>query len=398
MPSKEDLFIDINAFDYPLAESQIAQFALEPRDSSKLLIYQVNDQSIKEDVFRNLTENVPENASFYFNNAKVIPARIFLTTSTGAKIEVFLLKPFDKDYQQAMSALHSIKWECMIGNKKKWKESEVLTLNLNNNLVHFELIDETIVEIKWSFELPFVSLLTEIGKIPLPPYIKRLSNEHDETRYQTVYSKIEGSVAAPTAGLHFTESVLESIDKRTQGKRELTLHVGAGTFLPVKVQNAIEHTMHEEHFSVEISTIKQLLNDDYVIAVGTTSVRVLESLYWCGVNVINKTQNPFCIDQFAAFNEGDKIMSDYKTVLSSLVQFLEAENKAQLIGITSIMIFPGYDFKIVRGLVTNFHQPKSTLILLISAFVNQNWKGIYQYALENQFRFLSYGDSSILLR
>ena len=398
MPSKEDLFIDINAFDYPLAESQIAQFALEPRDSSKLLIYQVNDQSIKEDVFRNLTENVPKNASFYFNNAKVIPARIFLTTSTGAKIEVFLLKPFDKDYQQAMSALHSIKWECMIGNKKKWKESEVLTLNLNNNLVHFELIDETIVEIKWSFELPFVSLLTEIGKIPLPPYIKRLSNEHDETRYQTVYSKIEGSVAAPTAGLHFTESVLESIDKRTQGKRELTLHVGAGTFLPVKVQNAIEHTMHEEHFSVEISTIKQLLNDDYVIAVGTTSVRVLESLYWCGVNVINKTQNPFCIDQFAAFNEGDKIMSDYKTVLSSLVQFLEAENKAQLIGITSIMIFPGYDFKIVRGLVTNFHQPKSTLILLISAFVNQNWKGIYQYALENQFRFLSYGDSSILLR
>jgi S-adenosylmethionine:tRNA ribosyltransferase-isomerase len=398
LPSKENLFIDINAFDYPLAESQIAQFALEPRDSSKLLIYQVNDQSIKEDVFRNLTENVPENASFYFNNAKVIPARIFLTTSTGAKIEVFLLKPFDKDYQQAMSALHSIKWECMIGNKKKWKESEVLTLNLNNNLVRFELIDETIVEIKWSFELPFVSLLTEIGKIPLPPYIKRLSNEHDETRYQTVYSKIEGSVAAPTAGLHFTESVLESIDKRTQGKRELTLHVGAGTFLPVKVQNAIEHTMHKEHFSVEISTIKQLLNDDYVIAVGTTSVRVLESLYWCGVNVINKTQNPFCIDQFAAFNEGDKIMPDYKTVLSSLVQFLEAENKAQLIGITSIMIFPGYDFKIVRGLVTNFHQPKSTLILLISAFVNQNWKGIYQYALENQFRFLSYGDSSILLR
>jgi S-adenosylmethionine:tRNA ribosyltransferase-isomerase len=398
LPSKEDLFIDINAFDYPLAESQIAQFALEPRDSSKLLIYQVNDQSIKEDVFRNLTENVPENASFYFNNAKVIPARIFLTTSTGAKIEVFLLKPFDKDYQQAMSALHSIKWECMIGNKKKWKESEVLTLNLNNNLVHFELIEETIVEIKWFFELPFVSLLTEIGKIPLPPYIKRLSNEHDETRYQTVYSKIEGSVAAPTAGLHFTESVLESIDKRTQGKRELTLHVGAGTFLPVKVQNAIEHTMHEEHFSVEISTIKQLLNDDYVIAVGTTSVRVLESLYWCGVNVINKTQNPFCIDQFAAFNEGDKIMPDYKTVLSSLVQFLEAENKAQLIGITSIMIFPGYDFKIVRGLVTNFHQPKSTLILLISAFVNQNWKGIYQYALENEFRFLSYGDSSILLR
>jgi len=398
LPSKENLFIDINAFDYPLAESQIAQFALEPRDSSKLLIYQVNDQSIKEDVFRNLTENVPENASFYFNNAKVIPARIFLTTSTGAKIEVFLLKPFDKDYQQAMSALHSIKWECMIGNKKKWKESEVLTLNLNNNLVRFELIDETIVEIKWSFELPFVSLLTEIGKIPLPPYIKRLSNEHDETRYQTVYSKIEGSVAAPTAGLHFTESVLESIDKRTQGKRELTLHVGAGTFLPVKVQNAIEHTMHKEHFSVEISTIKQLLNDDYVIAVGTTSVRVLESLYWCGVNLINKTENPFCIDQFAAFNEGDKIMPDYKTVLSSLVQFLEAENKAQLIGITSIMIFPGYDFKIVRGLVTNFHQPKSTLILLISAFVNQNWKGIYQYALENQFRFLSYGDSSILLR
>jgi S-adenosylmethionine:tRNA ribosyltransferase-isomerase len=309
-----------------------------------------------------------------------------------------LLKPFDKDYQQAMSAQHSIIWECMIGNKKKWKNDELLTLNLNGNLVNFELVNDTIVEIKWTFDLPFVSLLTEIGKIPLPPYIKRLSNEHDETRYQTVYSKIEGSVAAPTAGLHFTEAVLESINKRTQGKRELTLHVGAGTFLPVKVQNAIEHTMHEEHFSVEISTIKQLLHDEYVIAVGTTSVRVLESLYWCGVNVINKTANPFCIDQFAAFNEGVKVLPDYKEVLSSLVQYLESEKKEQLIGITSIMIFPGYDFKIVRGLVTNFHQPKSTLILLISAFVNQNWKGIYQYALENQFRFLSYGDSSILLR
>ena len=398
MPSKEDLFIDINAFDYPLPESQIAQFAIEPRDSSKLLIYQVKDQSIHEDVFKNLTKNVPSNASFYFNNAKVIPARIFLTTKTGAKIEVFLLKPFDKDYQQAMSALHSIQWECLVGNKKKWKESEVLTLNLNGNLVNFELQNNSIVEIKWSFDLPFVQLLTEIGKIPLPPYIKRLSNLHDESRYQTVYSKIEGSVAAPTAGLHFTESVLDSINKNTLGQRELTLHVGAGTFLPVKVQNAIEHTMHEEHFSVDISTIKQLLNDEYVIAVGTTSVRVLESLYWCGVNVINKSENPFCIDQFAALNQGEHIRHDNKTVLSSLLKYLESEKKEQLIGMTSIMIFPGYDFKIVRGLVTNFHQPKSTLLLLISAFVNQNWKEIYQYALNHQFRFLSYGDSSILLR
>ncbi len=398
MPSKEDLFIDINAFDYPLLESQIAQFALEPRDSSKLLIYKVDDQKIKEDVFKNLTENVPNNASFYFNNAKVIPARIFLTTVTGAKIEVFLLKPFDKDYQQAMSALHSIKWECMIGNKKKWKNDEILTLNLNGNLVEFELVNDKIVEIKWSLDLAFVSLLTEIGKIPLPPYIKRLSNEHDETRYQTVYSKIEGSVAAPTAGLHFTDAVLESINKKTQGIRELTLHVGAGTFLPVKVQNAIEHNMHEEHFSINIITIKQLLYDEYVIAVGTTSVRVIESLYWCGLNVINETVNPFCIDQFVAFNEDSKVLPDYKVVLTALIKYLENENKEQLIGITSIMIFPGYEFKIVRGLVTNFHQPKSTLLLLISAFVNQNWKQIYQYALRHQFRFLSYGDSSILLR
>ena len=213
-----------------------------------------------------------------------------------------------------------------------------------------------------------------------------------------LYSKIEGSVAAPTAGLHFTETVLESVNKKTLGKRELTLHVGAGTFLPVKVQNAIDHTMHEEHFSVEIATIKQLLNDEYVIAVGTTSVRVLESLYWCGVNVINKTVNPFCVDQFAAFNEGGELLPDYKVVLIALINFLENENMEQLIGITSIMIFPGYDFKIVRGLVTNFHQPKSTLLLLISAFVNENWKEIYQYALNHQYRFLSYGDSSILLR
>jgi S-adenosylmethionine:tRNA ribosyltransferase-isomerase len=286
----------------------------------------------------------------------------------------------------------------MIGNKKKWKKDEILTLNLNENLVKFVLVNDTIVEIKWTFDLTFVSLLTEIGKIPLPPYIKRISNDHDETRYQTVYSKIEGSVAAPTAGLHFTEEVLESINKKTQGKRELTLHVGAGTFLPVKVQNAIEHTMHEEHFSVDIETIKQLRNDEYVIAVGTTSVRVLESLFWCGLNVMNETANPFCIDQFAAFNEGNKLLPEYKVVLSALIEYLETEKKDQLIGITSIMIFPGYDFKIVRGLVTNFHQPKSTLMLLISAFVNQNWKEIYEYALNHQFRFLSYGDSSILLR
>lgn len=391
-------YININDFDYPLTEGQIAQFALEPRDSSKLLVYHSKEGQIQESVFNSIIDFVPSNATFYFNNAKVIPARVFLKNENNAKIELFLIKPLNKDYQQAMSALGSIQWECLIGNKKKWKNTEVLKLNVNGNIVEFEQFNDNVVNIKWDFDLPFVSLLTEIGKMPLPPYIKRDSSLNDENRYQTIYSKVQGSVAAPTAGLHFTDNVLRDIENKTKGKRELTLHVGAGTFLPVKVQNAMEHTMHDEHFSVDIHTIKQIIDDDYIIAVGTTSVRVLESLYWCGVNVLKNIQNPFIINQFVANQKHSETLPTVKNALMALIEYMDLKNINILNGVTSIMIVPGYDFIIVKGLVTNFHQPKSTLLLLISAFVNQNWKEIYQYAINHQFRFLSYGDSSLLLR
>jgi len=384
----------ISDFNYELPEERIAQQAAEPRDSSKLLLYQKG--RIQDHVFNHLPELLPGNASLFFNDAKVIPARIFLQNGHGAKIEVFLLQPHQKDYVSAVNAVNYTEWICLIGNKKKWKPEEILSVDIYSTTVQIQQLDAQVLSFTWKGSTPFVELLGHMGTMPLPPYIKHLANKSDEKRYQTVYSKTPGSVAAPTAGLHFTEEVMRNIQNRQIPSAFVTLHVSAGTFLPVKTDNALEHVMHKEIFSIHIEALQYLRRAEKIIAVGTTSCRVLESLYWCAVNLQNHLPDPFEISQFAATDHHSHL-PDNKTAVDLLIRYCEEKGIEEIHGETSIMITPGYTFRFVEGLITNFHQPKSTLLLLISAFIGENWKIIYEHALKNNYRFLSYGDSSLLL-
>jgi S-adenosylmethionine:tRNA ribosyltransferase-isomerase len=382
----------IKDFDYSLSEDKIAQTAAEPRDSSKLLFY--TKGQISDKVFSNLPELLPNNSSLYFNNAKVIPARIFLKNSNGATIEVFLLQPYKMEHVKALNARETCVWSCLIGNKKKWKSGEVLEIAIEGTNIQVKQIEDLVVEFTWQSGLAFVELIEKIGKLPLPPYIKHEATDEDAGRYQTVYSKIQGSVAAPTAGLHFTDAVLDVISKKGISQNFVTLHVSAGTFLPVKVEDARTHDMHQEIYSVNKAEIQSILDGKQIIAVGTTSIRVLESLYWAGVNLIEKKENPFKIEQFVYENR-----QTYTTAesMSAILNYLEGNKIEAVYGETSIMVIPGYTFRVVKGLITNFHQPKSTLLLLISAFLGDDWKRVYAHALDNGYRFLSYGDSSLLL-
>ncbi len=382
----------IKDFDYNLTEDKIAQSAAEPRDSSKLLLY--SKGQISDKVFSSLPELLPDNSSLYFNNAKVIPARIFLKNSNAATIEVFLLQPYKMEHVQALNAKESCVWSCLIGNKKKWKPEEVLEIEIEGTRIQLKQIEDLVVEFKWQSGLAFVELLEKIGKLPLPPYIKHEANEEDAGRYQTVYSKIQGSVAAPTAGLHFTQEVLDEVNRIGISQNYVTLHVSAGTFLPVKVEDARAHDMHQEIYSANKAEIEAILDGKQIIAVGTTSTRVLESLFWAGVNLIEKSENPFKIEQFVY--EGRKECS-LEESMQAILSYLNYKGIEAVYGETSIMIIPGYRFRVVKGLITNFHQPKSTLLLLISAFIGESWKTVYAHALENDYRFLSYGDSSLLL-
>lgn len=386
--------LSISDFNYELPEERIAQHAAEPRDSSKLLLF--SNGEISDHVFGEVVELLPENSTLFFNDAKVIPARILVKNSNGANIEIFLLQPFNAEYSSAVNALNYSEWSCLIGNLKKWKDGEVLEAMIAGVRLEMKLKAPGLVSFSWNGEQPFIELLSHLGSMPLPPYIKHKADKHDEARYQTVYSKTEGSVAAPTAGLHFTEKVLEDLDKRHIERQHVTLHVSAGTFLPVKTENALEHVMHKEVFSVRISVLKSLSGADRVIAVGTTSCRVLESLYWCGVNVINGHKDPFMVSQFPYLEDHSKIIPGNEAI-DALVKYMESRNIDEIHGATSIMITPGYRFMMIKGLLTNFHQPKSTLLLLISAFIGENWKKVYKHALEGEYRFLSYGDSSLLL-
>jgi S-adenosylmethionine:tRNA ribosyltransferase-isomerase len=382
----------IKDYDYNLTEGKIAQSALEPRDSSKLLVYKAGQ--ISDAKFSELPEILEANSSLFFNDAKVIPARIFLKNSNGATIEVFLLQPFKSEHVQALNSKENCRWTCLIGNKNKWKHDEVLEIEIEGTLAQIKQVEDLVVEFTWKGESTFVELLEKIGKLPLPPYIKHEANEHDKGRYQTVYSKIQGSVAAPTAGLHFTDAVLSEIKKKSIAQNFVTLHVSAGTFLPVKVEDARAHHMHQEIYSVNRVAIESILKSKQTIAVGTTSIRVLESLYWAGVNLIECRENPFKIEQFVY--EGRPEYS-LKASIEAVLQFLNQNKLDSVYGQTSIMVVPGYEFKVVKGLITNFHQPKSTLLLLISALLGDNWKKVYAHALDNGYRFLSYGDSSLLL-
>jgi len=394
----------INNFDYELLDERIAKFPLPQRDASKLLIY--NKGKISESVFSNLADYLPENSLLICNNTRVIQARLIFQKLTGARIEVFCLEPSEPvDYALSLGATETCVWKCMIGNLKKWK-GETLTRTFDENGISTELKAELLesendvhlVRFSWNNpEKHFAEILEKAGELPIPPYLHRKTEESDKTTYQTVYSKVEGSVAAPTAGLHFTPEVFDSLKKKNVEIQELTLHVGAGTFQPVKSENANDHQMHAEVIEVNKTTIEKLIkNLGNIIAVGTTSMRTLESLYFIGLKIAeNPNIEHFYIPQMIPYE--NESQTSPMEALKLVLDYMNKRGMNNIHASTQIMIKPGYEFRIVNGLITNFHQPKSTLMLLVSAFVNGNWRAIYDYALSNNFRFLSYGDSSLLL-
>lgn len=402
---KETLDIQIEDYNYNLPDERIAKYPLDKRDTSKLLISR--DGEIGEDTFCNLAGYLPDNSLMVFNNTKVIQARLHFRKSTGAQIEIFCLEPhLPNDYQVNFQQTHTCSWICLVGNLKKWKEGELIKeIDINGEKVEIRAKriqshgDSHIIQFEWDKPVSFSEILDVAGELPIPPYLNRDTEEKDKQTYQTVYSKIDGSVAAPTAGLHFTPEVFDSLKNKGIKTAEITLHVGAGTFKPVKSEQIADHVMHAEFISVRKEIIAQLLNHNgKIIAVGTTSVRTLESLYYIGQMLESDSHaDNLKVLQWQPYEDGAKIT--VKQALTNIISYLDKNKLSSLIAETQIMIAPGYTYRIVDGIVTNFHQPKSTLLLLVSAFVGgANWKKIYQYALENNFRFLSYGDSSLLLK
>jgi len=384
----EQLLID--DFFYDLPDERIAKYPLSERDHSKLLIYR--DGQVSEDQFYHIGDYIPAHSLLIYNNTRVIQARLVFHKASGARIEVFCLEPVSpRDYQLSLGSTTGCTWKCMIGNLKKWKSgrlqvgplyAERLSTTGNTHEVRFTWDDTS---------LSFAEILDRLGELPIPPYLNRATEESDLTTYQTVYSRIKGSVAAPTAGLHFTDAVLDDLRARGIRMAELTLHVGAGTFQPVKTADANLHTMHTEIISVPRQTIQTLLDNlGHIVAVGTTSMRTLESLYYIGALQVTH------VPQFAPY-ERDYTLTTAQA-LQAILDYLDSTHQDTLHAETQIMIKPGYRFRIVDQLITNFHQPKSTLLLLVSAFVRGDWHRIYDYAMSHDFRFLSYGDSSILFR
>lgn len=396
--------IDINDFNYPLPDERIAKFPLAERSSSKLLIY--DNGNISESHFRNVAEYLPEGAMLVFNNTRVVRARIVMHKASGARIEVFCLEPHNPaDYERAFAIKGESEWSCIVGNLKKWKEGEIgidFEYNGEPHTLRAEIVErgtrEHIVRFRWSADCSFGQLLETLGRIPIPPYLNRESEDIDNTRYQTVYARFEGSVAAPTAGLHFTPELIAEMRERGFSFEEVTLHVGAGTFLPVKDENAAQHNMHTEHFVITRQTLQNILhNAGRIVAVGTTSVRTMESLAALAWRI--KCTGTPNVEQVVGQWELYDIPAEFlcKDVAEVLLNYMTDNGLEQLKAATQIMITPlGYHFRIVNYIITNFHQPKSTLLLLVSAYVGDNWKRIYDYALANDFRFLSYGDSSLL--
>lgn len=398
--------IHISDYNYPLPDGRIAKFPLTQRDHSKLLVYRHGD--ISEDTFFNLPSYLPEGALMIFNNTKVIQARLHFRKETGALIEVFLLEPASPaDYEQMFQTRDACQWYCLVGNLKKWKNGKLQrTFDVAGNTVTLcaEYIEEERtchrIRLSWdNTDVSFAEILDAAGELPIPPYLNRDTQESDKTTYQTVYSKIKGSVAAPTAGLHFTEAVLADIDRHGIERDELTLHVGAGTFKPVKSEEIEGHEMHTEYISVHRDTIQRLIaHNAEAIAVGTTSVRTLESLYFMGLKAMANpdiSEDELHVNQWEPYDTISSVSP--LEALRALDQYLARHNRSTLHSSTQIIIAPGYDYKIVKMLVTNFHQPQSTLLLLVSAFVKGDWRRIYDYALAHDFRFLSYGDSNLII-
>lgn len=395
--------IAISDFDYPLPDERIARFPLADRADSRLLLYRGG--AIGEAVFREVVDFLPAGATVVFNNTRVVRARLLFHKATGARIEVFCLEPAEPaDYERAFAVRGSCGWHCIVGNSKKWKEG-ALTIDYEGGVLSAERASDLsggdVVRFSWSSEHTFGQLLELLGRTPIPPYLCRESEEIDTVRYQTVYSRWEGSVAAPTAGLHFTPEIIASLPERGFGVAEVTLHVGAGTFLPVKAADAREHHMHTEVFQVDRATLERLaeaIKTAGIVAVGTTSVRTLESLAVLGERVLlrGEAEPERVVGQWEAYENG-ATSENAAAPLAALAEWMRSREMTQLHGATEIMIVPGYRWRTVRGLITNFHQPQSTLLLLISALVGERWREIYAYALKNGFRFLSYGDSSLLL-
>ena len=399
-----DRHIDINSFDYDLPNERIAKFPLAERTGSKLLVY--DNGSIIESRFASVADHLPQGAMLVFNNTRVVRARIVMHKASGARIEVFCLEPHKPaDYERAFAMRGESEWSCVVGNLKKWKEGEI-AIDFEIEGVAYRLAAEIvergtrehIVRFKWDADLSFGELLELLGRIPIPPYLNRDSEEIDNSRYQTVYAKYEGSVAAPTAGLHFTPELIASMRDKGFGFEEVTLHVGAGTFLPVKDENAAQHPMHTEHFTVTRSTISELRkNIGRVVSVGTTSVRTLESLTALAWRI--KESGELECERVVGQWELYSVPAEFggEQALALIEEYMQSRGLEQLKAATQIMITPlGYRFRIVKYIITNFHQPKSTLLLLVSAYVGEDWHRIYDYALANEFRFLSYGDSSLL--
>ena len=397
--------IRIEDYNYNLPDETIAKYPLSERDSSKLLIYK--DNCPVEGKFKEISSYIPEGSIMVFNDTKVVPARLHFQRESGAHIEIFCLEPVQpEEYVTMFAVTDRCRWKCIVGNVKRWKNDTLHLYNPNDDAdicemaLKADLIERcgetSIVEFSWSNNAPFSRVLEVCGSIPIPPYLNRGTENIDLERYQTLYARFRGSVAAPTAGLHFTENVLESIRSKNVTAETVCLHVGAGTFLPVKSSLVSEHTMHREPFVVTLELLEKLINRaGSLVAVGTTSVRTLESLYYVGVKCIEEGK-PGDVDQWEPYAR--EYEYSVRESLEAIVKYLKDNGLSELKVGTRIIIVPGYKFRIVDVLVTNFHQPQSTLLLLISAFVGGDWHSIYDFALENDFRFLSYGDSSILFR
>ncbi len=399
--------IRIEDYNYNLTDDKIAKYPLECRDASRILIFR--DNLISESKFSNLTELLPDKSLLIFNNTRVVPARLIFRKKTGAYIEIFCMEPFmPSEYNRSFSSTSSCSWKAVVGNAKRWKSGEILFDSGSDKFlseidlrasIETRIEDEFIINFRWSLGIPFSQVMELCGKVPIPPYLHRESKDSDRERYQTLYAKERGSVAAPTAGLHFTQKLLQNIDESTVERGEICLHVGAGTFIPVKSKLIRDHKMHSEPFSIEISLLKKLLikleSQEKIVAVGTTTVRTLESLYYLGVQCKEK-RFPNDVTQWEPYNQ----LKDYSVgeAIQYLITWMEYEKIDVLERKTEIIIVPGYNFKLTDVLITNFHQPQSTLLLLISAFIGDKWREMYEYALKNEFRFLSYGDSSILFR
>ncbi|MES2330207.1 MAG: S-adenosylmethionine:tRNA ribosyltransferase-isomerase [Bacteroidota bacterium] len=400
--------LSIKNFTYSLPDDRIAKYPLAQRDQSKLLIY--HDHEITEDKYSNLADHLPADSLLVFNNTKVVEARLLFEKTNGSRIEIFCLEPHEKygDITTAMLQKGKVWWKCLVGGAKKWKEGPLIALIKTESSVITltaqkieQLVDSYVIELSWDAPyMSFAELLHVAGFLPLPPYLNRAVEESDKVRYQTIYAKHDGSVAAPTAGLHFTENLFHSLEKKNIQHQFVTLHVGAGTFKPVKSETMLDHEMHAEFIDVSKTFIEHLLSllTKTIIPVGTTSLRTIESLYWLGVKTkfdpSIATEN-LHITQWEPYElDADHISSE--EALRSLIKWIDDHQAERLITKTQIIIAPGYRFRIIHALITNFHQPQSTLLLLVAAITGEDWKKIYNHALQNDFRFLSYGDGSLL--